>query len=200
MKIRHRIVGAAVAAALTSAMFMPTAAANAAGDFYTIPQQLPSQNGALIKQEPSSFYLEPLKITPVPDEVRRVMYKSTDTQGKPMAVTGTVMMPRTPWLGVNVNQPWKKTQRPLVVMSPGTKGNGDQCAPSKRLATGEDYEGLIIKGLLAAGYAVAIPDYEGVGTAPEATYMARVATVMRCSMLPVTRRKPGCLGYPVARR
>lgn len=130
----------------------------------------------MIKQEPSSFYLEPLRVTPVRADVRRVMYKSTDTQGQPMAVTGTVMMPDVPWRGREVTRPWTTSERPLVVFSPGTKGNGDQCAPSRRLATGEDYEGAILKGLLAAGYAVAIPDFEGVGTAPKATYMARVAT------------------------
>lgn len=170
MKRKYTLGGAVAFFALAATMILPAGSASAASaeDFYTIPATLPAQNGAIIKQEVSSFYLEPLKLTPALADVQRVMYKSTNSQGKPNAVTGTVLMPKTPWLSLG--------PRPLVAFAPGTKGNSDACAPSKRLATGEDYEGAILKGLLAAGYAVTIPDYEGVGTALPATYMSRIAT------------------------
>ncbi len=178
MKTRHTIGGLAALSALAASLLIPLGAANAAEDFYAIPATLPAQNGTIVKQEASSFYLEPLKLTPAQAQVQRIMYKSTDSQGQPIAATGTVLMPKTPWLKLrDPLRPWLGvSERPLVAFNPGTKGNGDQCAPSKRLATGEDYEGAIVKGLLTAGYAVTIPDYQGVGTAPKSTYMARVAT------------------------
>ena len=51
------------------------------------------------------------------------MYRSTDAQGNPDAVTGTYFEPDVPWPG---NGP-----RPLIVYGPGTQGQGDQCAPSR---------------------------------------------------------------------
>ena len=41
----------------------------------------------------------------------------------------------------------------------------DRCAPSRQFSEGIEYEAIGIEGLLARGYAVAVPDYEGLGTA-----------------------------------
>ena len=46
----------------------------------------------------------------------------------------------------------------------GTRGVGDDCAPSYTLAQGADYEGLFIKAAVDQGWAVAISDYQGLGT------------------------------------
>jgi pimeloyl-ACP methyl ester carboxylesterase len=51
----------------------------------------------------------------------------------------------------------------------------DRCAPSRQFSEGLEYEALGIEGLLARGYAVAMPDYEGLGTAGVHTYMDRVS-------------------------
>jgi pimeloyl-ACP methyl ester carboxylesterase len=58
----------------------------------------------------------------------------------------------------------------------GTQGLGDQCAPSKQLAAGSEYEGLFIQGLVARGYGVVVPDYQGLGTEGLHTYINREVT------------------------
>jgi hypothetical protein len=91
------------------------------------------------------------------------MYRSTDALGQPMPVTGTVLVPTTPWNGPG--------SRPLVSYAVGTRGVGDQCAPSYTLTQGADYEGGFIKGALDRGFAVAVSDYQGLGTPGMHTYM-----------------------------
>ncbi len=49
---------------------------------------------------------------------------------------------------------------PLVVWAHGTTGVADACAPSRQGLNGNEY---FIAKLLAAGYAVVAPDYEGLG-------------------------------------
>ncbi|MCO4239013.1 lipase family protein [Pseudarthrobacter sp. MDT3-28] len=93
------------------------------------------------------------------------MYRSVNSSGAPVAVTGTVLVPYAAWTGSG--------PRPLVSYAAGTQGQGDQCAPSRAIATGEEYEGIFIAGLLARGYSRAVTDYEGLGTAGSHTYMAR---------------------------
>ena len=133
--------------------------------FYTPPTNLPSgQPGDVISSRSSTFTIDPAGKTPVPGVTsRQVLYRSTDALGQPMAVSGTVLVPSTPWLGLG--------GRPLVSYAVGTRGLGDDCAPSYTLTQGADYEGLFIKGLLDRGWAVAISDYQGLGTPGIHTYM-----------------------------
>ncbi len=133
--------------------------------FYTAPASLPANNGDLVRTEPSAFYVGPLKTIRAQASVQRVMYRSVNSSGAPIAVTGTVLVPDAAWTGSG--------PRPLVSYAAGTQGQGDQCAPSRAMATGEEYEGIFIAGLLARGYSVAVTDYEGLGTAGSHTYMAR---------------------------
>ena len=63
----------------------------------------------------------------------------------------------------------------MIGYAPGTQGMADRCAPSRLFSEGIEYEGLGIEGLLLRGYAVAMPDYEGLGTAGIHTYMDRVS-------------------------
>lgn len=144
----------------------PAQAAPAPG-FYDLPAVLPANNGDLIRSEPSVFFLDPLHAVRAPASVERIMYKSTNSTGAPVAVTGTVLVPYAPWIGPG--------QRPVLGYAVGTQGLGDQCAPSRALAAGTEYEGVFIKGLLARGYSVVVTDYEGLGTASKHTYMARAS-------------------------
>ncbi|MFC7617162.1 lipase family protein [Actinokineospora soli] len=96
------------------------------------------------------------------------MYKTTDRDGTPIAVTGTVITPRGPWMGLG--------ERPIVGYAPGTQGLGDHCAPSQQMAMGSEYEGPFIEGLLMRGYGIAITDYEGLGTPGVHTYVNRVVS------------------------
>lgn len=141
--------------------------AGAAG-FYDPPSPLPAGTaGDIIRHQPARFFLDPAKLLPAPAEVQRIMYRSTDTHGAPVAVTGTVLTPTVPWTGPGV--------RPIIGYAAGTQGLGDQCAPSKALAAGGEYEGPFISGLLSRGYAVVLTDYEGLGTPGVHTYVNRKA-------------------------
>ncbi len=135
--------------------------------FYETPASLPSANGALIRSEPMTFLLDPLDVTSLVRNAKRVLYKSTNRAGRAIAVSGTVLVPNAPWIGVG--------SRPVIGYAPGTQGMADRCAPSRQFSEGIEYEGIGIEGLLLRGYAVAMPDYEGLGTVGVHTYMDRVS-------------------------
>ncbi|MFE1334096.1 lipase family protein [Streptomyces microflavus] len=146
--------------------------------FYTPPTQLPSSNGALIRTEPLPLGLSipGLDGRPMPGTATRLMYKSTDSAGAPVAVTGAYIEPSAAWKGPG--------PRPLVAVASGTMGQGDQCAPSFALQnpltlTGDTvsvgYEALAIYRLLATGAAVVVTDYVGLGATDRLhTYVNRL--------------------------
>ena len=134
--------------------------------FYTPPAQLPATNGALIRHEPLplGLSLPGLDGRPLPGTATRLMYKSTDSDGRAVAVTGAYIEPSAKWEGDG--------PRPLVAVASGTMGQGDQCAPSfalqhpvtvngQTLSVG--YDNLAIYRLLATGAAVVVTDYVGLG-------------------------------------
>ncbi|MGH3359499.1 MAG: lipase family protein, partial [Nocardioidaceae bacterium] len=158
---------ATAGAAPAAEQVAPAASIAATDDFYDTPATLPDGDGDVIRDEPSTFYLDPAKLIEADAHVRRVMYKSTDAHGDPIAVTGTVLVPEHDWIGDG--------ERPLIGYAAGTQGLGDQCAPSRQLAAGSEYEGAFLEGLLTRGYAVALTDYEALGTEGVHTYMARAS-------------------------
>jgi hypothetical protein len=137
----------------------PRAAAGASAGADGSPGEIVRSRTSIVGDDPFSGNL-------VPDvNSWQVLYRSTDTQGHSTVVSGTVIVPTTPWTGPG--------PRPLVSWGPGTRGLGDACAPSFTLAIGTDYELGPIKLLLRKGYAVAVTDYEGLGIPGEQhTYMA----------------------------
>lgn len=135
--------------------------------FYEAPATLPSTNGAVIRNELVSFLLDPLDATSLVRNANRVLYRTTNRSGRAIAASGTVLVPTTPWVGLGT--------RPVIGYAPGTQGMADRCAPSRLFSEGIEYEGLGIEGLLLRGYAVAMPDYEGLGTVGVHTYMDRVS-------------------------
>lgn len=145
--------------------------------FYNPPAQLPAADGALIRTEPLPLALSLPGLTgPLPGTATRIMYKSTDSNGQPVAVTGAYIEPSAAWTGGGA--------RPLVAVAEGTMGQGDQCAPSLNLEnpltlTGETlsigYDDLAIYRILATGAAVVVTDYVGLGTTDRLhTYVNRV--------------------------
>ncbi|GAB4086067.1 hypothetical protein GCM10028784_26970 [Myceligenerans cantabricum] len=121
-------------------------------DFYDPPADLgDGADGELIKSREQ----------PVGPTARTwmVMYHSTNATGEDIPVTGRVLVPHRAWTG--------EGPRPIVTMAPGTRGVGDDCAPSRWL----DYERPLVEPLLLKGYAVVITDYEGLGTPGVHTYM-----------------------------
>lgn len=138
---------------------------HAATAFYEPPAAIPSTPGALIREEPSTFYIDPFRLVAAPAHVRRIMFSSTDRTGRPIAVTGTVLTPTRPRT--------KRADRPLVAFAVGTQGMGSQCAPSRQMAAGREYESIFLTGLLARGFNVVVPDYQGLGMTGVHTYMSR---------------------------
>ncbi|MFG2939525.1 lipase family protein [Streptomyces sp. NPDC048282] len=188
MPARRKLLAAAVtAAACLGAQALASTAATAADEvvsrgvtipaFYDPPAELPSANGTLIRSEPLPLALSlPGLDGPLPGTATRLMYKSTDSNGRPVAVTGAYIEPSAAWQGDG--------PRPLVALAPGTMGQGDQCAASlglehpltvnsQTLSVG--YEDLAIYRLLAKGVAVVVTDYVGLGATDRLhTYVNRV--------------------------
>lgn len=147
--------------------------------FYTPPDPLPPGNpGELIRTEPSRLVLEPSgQLGAIMATGTRIMYRSIDSRGNPMAVTGTYFEPFNPWPGTG--------PRPLIVYGPGSQGIGDQCAPSRQfnqgihfapfLDVGFNYEAMFVSTLVARGFAIVMTDYQGLGTPGVHTYVNRVA-------------------------
>lgn len=103
-------------------------------------------------------------VRPLPAELRlagsgaawRVWYVSTSWNGRRTVVSGTVTVPvgRAPAGG------WR-----VVGFGPGFNGTPDACAASR--AGTPPFVRPLGAALLAAGYAVAVTDYEGIGTPGE---------------------------------
>ena len=147
-------------------------------EFYTPPDPLPpGAPGDLIRTEPSRLVLEPSgQLGMIMADATRIMYRSTDVRGNPMAVTGTYFEPYNDWPGGG--------PRPLLVYGPGTQGQGDQCAPSRQFNQGIhwrpyldlafNYEEMFVSTMVARGFAIVMPDYQGLGTPGLHTYVGRV--------------------------
>lgn len=102
---RPRLLAAAVTAAACLGAQAVAAAPAAATDevvsrgvtipaFYTPPASLPDANGTLIRSEPLPLALSlPGLKGPLPGTATRLMYKSTDSSGQPVAVTGAYIEP-----------------------------------------------------------------------------------------------------------
>ncbi|MGV9711398.1 lipase family protein [Gordonia sp. NPDC003424] len=165
--------GALVATGL--ALAAPTAAA--AGDFYSPPARYTTTPGAIIRSEPSPLLLQiPGVANQWPGTGTRIMYTSRYQDGKPAAVTGTVVEPTAPWRG--------RGPRPTVVIGPGTIGQGDQCAGSKMMSLpmaidpskpsiAINYTALEMNLMLINGVRVVMTDYIGMGTPGTHTYVNR---------------------------
>ncbi|WP_030930890.1 lipase family protein [Streptomyces sp. NRRL B-24720] len=146
--------------------------------FYNPPAELPSADGGLIRTEPLplGLSLPGLDGRPMPGTATRLMYKSTDSDGRPVAVTGSYIEPSAAWKGGG--------PRPLVAVASGTMGQGDQCAPSLALqypltlngaTVSVGYEDLAIYRLLSTGAAVVVTDYVGLGVTDRLhTYVNRL--------------------------
>lgn len=100
---------------------------------------------------------------------RRIRYTSTNERGEKVPVTGAFYK--------------KRFAKGVIALAPGTRGLGDQCAPSAgasmllRIEDGTinvNYEAPIVQMLLDEGYSVVVTDYIGLGTESLHTYLNRV--------------------------
>ena len=86
----------------------------------------------------------------------RITYRSTTSTGTADVVSGAVIAPAGARAGT-----------PIIGYAPGTLGLGDQCAQSRNLDLSLNpgpSEKELIQRYTALGYAVAITDYQGLGT------------------------------------
>lgn len=146
-----------LAAALT-ALALPAAAtaktpvpAGPSGTaFYKPPSPLPGKkHGDLIRARRVTGQAAP-KGAALTD---LVLYRSTGVSGKPVAVSGTVSIPK----GRAPKGGW-----PVISYAHGTTGIADQCAPSRDSV--DNAVSPLLTRWLKARYVVVRTDYEGLGT------------------------------------
>lgn len=168
------ILGACLAAAVPGGV-----AGAAPRDFYEVPAaDLVGAPGTVVEAAPYVPLLSvPNQQGPWPSGANRIMYRTTDAHGDATAASATYFDASLPWTGAGA--------RPLVVLAPGTQGQGDQCAPSKLFADlvhytypldfAVEYEVLQVHALLSRGIDVVVTDYQGLGTAGMHSYVDRRA-------------------------
>lgn len=130
--------------------------------------------------EPNTFYQweetggaaapgDILRIEPYPGAPKgatawRVLYQSTDLQGKPKAVSGVVIAPEGKPATAN---------RPVIAWAHPTTGVATRCAPSLASNFYTRTEGL--QAFLDRGFVVAATDYPGLGTSGAHPYLVGVS-------------------------
>lgn len=92
--------------------------------------------------------------------IKVMTYNMANVQGKTATATAMVLFPKA-------TQP--KDGYRVVVWEHGTVGVGDGCAPSKN-AINPRFK-ILAESLLAAGYVIVAPDYEGLGTSGVHPYL-----------------------------
>ncbi len=128
------------------------------GAFYTLPKPLPAgAPGTLIRRKR-------LLGAPNGSVAWRILYRSTDTTGAPIGVSGVVVVP---------TRPAPKGGWPIVAWGHPTTGASGRCAPSVGLDPFLLIEGL--HELLHAGYAVAATDFPGMGADGPPSYLIGVS-------------------------
>ena len=145
------LIGAFVAIAVLAlaAFGIRAVEPSAPGAFYTPPSPVTADGaGTLIRSEP-------LETAPAGARGWRILYRSTGADGQPIAVSGTVFVPRGPA---------PTGGRDVVAWAHPTTGVASRCAPS--IGAGGGASAIAgLGGLLRAGYVVAATDYPGLGTA-----------------------------------
>jgi pimeloyl-ACP methyl ester carboxylesterase len=151
--------------ALLATVVMATTMSSTAGDaFYQPPTPLPAgTHGDLIREAPLT------NAAALPSAARNVLvlYLSETLDGKLVAVSGTVAIPK----GTPPADGW-----PIVTWAHGTTGDAPRCTPSRDTGTDRIHEYLgvaedALDTLVAHGYAVVQTDYEGQGTPGQHPYL-----------------------------
>lgn len=160
--MRNVIVSVALALALSS---LPTAAAAETppipedDPFFAAPANLDDlEPGTIIRTrtiQPKVFEV------PIPAEGWQLLYRTSDHDGDP-AVTATTLLMPTMTAGSSSGP------RPLVSYQTAEDGVSTRCAPSYAMSaglrggvTGSYSEVPLLSSMLLTGWAVSVPDYEG---------------------------------------
>lgn len=151
-------IGAVLTLALVAAACGPSGTFVQSGpppgmpNFYAV-QYVSTPAGVQATTPGTMLKFERVTATGVDGTAYRVMYLSTDEQGKVVPVTGLVYVPRTPPPAGGYK---------VVAWAHGTNGMTNACAPSLDAATAVPS----INALLAKGWLVTASDYQGEGTPP----------------------------------
>ncbi|MFH8345853.1 lipase family protein [Streptomyces sp. NPDC018045] len=154
-----RATALTAATALTLSLGLTNATATQSSPPYAASARADSARpGDIVRAAPTSFH--PLPGQPTRTRAWHMEYRSTTAKGAPNVVSGTVIVPDDGRTG----------PRPLVTYAVGTVGLADTCAPSAGFPKGTTVEANLIQQLTARGWAVAVTDYEGLGTPGDHTY------------------------------
>src|SRR6201996_2617416 len=156
MSMKRMLSVAALAASCLTAI---VATANAQGAFYqaTDAEIAGGPPGSLIREES-------MGTSPPGGIAHRVLYRSTSPEGKPVAVSGVVIIPP----GAPPEGGW-----PVVAWAHPTTGVVPHCAPSLALLIFQQIAGS--RPLTEQGYAIAATDYPGLGTPGPHPYLVGVS-------------------------
>lgn len=123
--------------------------------FYTPPLAVPDEPGVLLRSEPLT--------TGAPEGTRawRVLFTTTDGDGRPAVSSGTVLAPEVPGA----------TPAPVLAVAHGTTGVTPRCAPSMSDHPFADGAGTALERMVARGWVGVVPDYVGLGTAGPHPYL-----------------------------
>src|ERR1700761_6512068 len=156
MSMKRMLSVAALAASCLTAI---VATANAQGAFYkaTEAEIAAGSPGSIIREES-------MGTSPPGGIAHRVLYRSTSPEGKPVAVSGVVIIPP----GAPPEGGW-----PVVAWAHPTTGVVPHCAPSLALLIFQQIAGS--RPLTEQGYAIAATDYPGLGTPGPHPYLVGVS-------------------------
>lgn len=130
--------------------------------FYATPASTPNSHGELLSYRPVVVNLKGSSVTSASVNAWNVKYTSradmATASDMASVATGTVFVPRSGVKGV-------------ILYAIGTHGLGVQCAASRQLLAGTDYETANIAAALKAGYAVLVTDYAGYTSGKRPSYM-----------------------------
>ncbi len=149
MKTRAHFIGRLLLAAATACVSLLAAAepSQAQATFYQASaSELAGPPGSIIRQEPMSG-------APAGASAYRVLYRSTDPNGAPIAVSGMIVVPAGPA---------PESGRAIVAWAHPTTGIVSRCAPSLAFFGFQQIQGA--RELLEQGYVIAATDYPGLGT------------------------------------
>ncbi|HEX5778545.1 MAG TPA: lipase family protein [Xanthobacteraceae bacterium] len=143
----------AAAAAFAAALFASPAFANQYAFYDVTAAELRGRAGTIIRAEAFPG-------APAGAAAYKILYRSTNPKGEPIAVSGLIVVPQGP--------PPAGGRR-VVAWAHGTTGVARKCAPSLFPQSLTWIPGLA--NMLARGYVVAATDYPGLGTAGVHPYL-----------------------------
>jgi acetyl esterase/lipase len=149
-----------------------------AQSFYEVPQtDVAGKPGTLVRAQA-------MPGAPLNAAAWRVLYRSTSFDGKPILVSGVIIVPQgAPPPG----------GRPIVAWAHPTSGVVSRCAPSLAIFIFQQIQGL--RPLVARGYVVAATDYPGLGTPGPHPYLVGLSEARAViDSVRVARNMPGAGG------